>query len=82
MSGSWSRALLAHIKSKQMLPPDEEEAAAAWDQYMVGDHLLVAPVRERGATSRDVYLPAGTWYDFWTGSTTATRLCGPISTPP
>ena len=22
-----------------------------------------------GATSRSVYLPAGTWYDFWPGST-------------
>ena len=24
-----------------------------------------------GATNRSVYLPAGTWYDFWTGSTTS-----------
>jgi len=23
-----------------------------------------------GATTRSVYLPAGTWYDFWTGATT------------
>jgi alpha-D-xyloside xylohydrolase len=28
----------------------------------------VAPVLERGQTSREVYLPAGhAWYDFWTG---------------
>ena len=27
-------------------------------------------VTSTGATSRSVYLPAGTWYDFWTGSTT------------
>jgi len=26
----------------------------------------VAPVFEKGATSRQVYLPRGTWYDFWT----------------
>jgi alpha-glucosidase (family GH31 glycosyl hydrolase) len=27
---------------------------------------LVAPVTEKGATSRKVYLPRGIWYDFWT----------------
>jgi len=28
---------------------------------------LVAPVVEQGASSRHVYLPRGSWYDFWTG---------------
>ena len=33
---------------------------------MLGPAFLVAPVSEQGATSRDVYLPAGTdWYDWW-----------------
>src|SRR6266540_4785045 len=41
------------------------------DQFMFGPALLVSPVTAMGATSRSVYLPAGTWYDFWTGSTTA-----------
>jgi alpha-glucosidase/alpha-D-xyloside xylohydrolase len=27
--------------------------------------MLIAPVHEKGAASRDVYLPAGTWYDWW-----------------
>src|SRR4029077_11865197 len=39
------------------------------DQFMFGPALLVNPVTATGATSRSVYLPAGTWYDFWTGST-------------
>jgi alpha-D-xyloside xylohydrolase len=37
------------------------------DQYMFGPALLVSPVYEYGARSRDVYLPADTdWYDFYT----------------
>jgi alpha-glucosidase (family GH31 glycosyl hydrolase) len=38
-----------------------------------GDDLLVAPVTREGATAWPVYLPAGGWYDFWTG----TRYEGP-----
>jgi alpha-D-xyloside xylohydrolase len=38
------------------------------DTYLFGDSLLVAPVVARGATSRPVLLPSGTWIDWWTGS--------------
>ena len=37
---------------------------------MFGPAFLVNPVTTAGATSRSVYFPAGTWYDFWTGATT------------
>jgi alpha-D-xyloside xylohydrolase len=36
------------------------------DQYMMGDNILVAPMFA-GERSRKVYLPAGKWYDFYTG---------------
>lgn len=38
------------------------------DQFMYGPAFLVNPVLTAGATSRSIYLPAGTWYDFWTGA--------------
>jgi alpha-glucosidase/alpha-D-xyloside xylohydrolase len=46
--------------------PDEPAAVARGDQYLWGRDMLVAPVVEKGATSRSLYLPRGTWYDFWT----------------
>src|SRR5665647_513330 len=29
--------------------------------------MLIAPVFEKGATSRTTYLPEGYWYDWWSG---------------
>ncbi|XP_063829756.1 myogenesis-regulating glycosidase-like [Ostrinia nubilalis] len=43
------------------IAPDDSEAYDIWDQYMLGETILVAPVLEKGATERDIYLPAGTW---------------------
>ena len=46
--------------------PDDSAAVARGDQYLWGRDLLVSPVVEKGATSRRLYLPRGTWFDFWT----------------
>ena len=46
--------------------PEDAAAVKRGDQYLYGRELLVAPVVEKGATNRTVYLPRGTWYDFWT----------------
>jgi alpha-glucosidase/alpha-D-xyloside xylohydrolase len=46
--------------------PDEVASRSIGDEYLFGRDLLVAPVVEKGATSRTVYLPRGLWYDFWT----------------
>ena len=54
------RALWLHF-------PDDAAAVARADEYMWGKSLLVAPVVEKGATTRAVYLPHGAWHDFWTG---------------
>jgi alpha-D-xyloside xylohydrolase len=44
--------------------PDDEKVATLGDQYLYGSELLVAPVLQEGATSREVYLPAGRWIDY------------------
>jgi alpha-glucosidase (family GH31 glycosyl hydrolase) len=44
--------------------PDDPTAVARGDEYLWGRDILVAPVTEKGATSRKLYLPRGDWYDF------------------
>jgi alpha-glucosidase (family GH31 glycosyl hydrolase) len=46
--------------------PDDPKAVARGDEYLWGQSVLVAPVVEKGTETRQVYLPAGGWYDFWT----------------
>ncbi len=47
--------------------PDDPKVTDMRDEYMFGPAFLVAPITEQGATSREVYLPAGTdWYNYWT----------------
>ena len=35
------------------------------DQFMLGDHLMAAPVIKEGKNKRTLYLPKGTWYEFF-----------------
>ncbi|MGP3982488.1 TIM-barrel domain-containing protein [Streptomyces sp. KR80] len=42
---------------------------ATTQQFMAGDAFLVAPVTSDTSTRNDIYLPAGTWTDYWTGKT-------------
>jgi alpha-glucosidase (family GH31 glycosyl hydrolase) len=55
------------IRSLWLQYPQDKEAVATGDEYLWGANMLIAPVVEKGATSRHVYLPEGTWYDWWTG---------------
>jgi len=51
--------------------PDDPAAVARGDEYLWGRDILVAPVVEKGATSRRLYLPRGTWVDWWTNERVA-----------
>jgi alpha-glucosidase (family GH31 glycosyl hydrolase) len=46
--------------------PHDPAAVACGNQFLWGRDLLVSPVVAKGATSRSLYLPAGTWHDYWT----------------
>ncbi|WP_158301711.1 TIM-barrel domain-containing protein [Paenibacillus mesophilus] len=60
----------AHVAARTGLPiaramplvfPDDPHAVAQQNQYMFGEAFLVAVFTDQ------VYLPAGEWYDYWTG---------------
>ncbi len=38
------------------------------DAFLVGESLLTAPITTEGAKSRQVYLPQGTWVNYWNGT--------------
>jgi hypothetical protein len=47
------------------LAPYDQRALVCDDQFLVGEHLLVAPVVYKGKRVRNIYLPPGTWQDYW-----------------
>jgi len=46
--------------------PEDRRAWGFEEQFLVGRHLLVAPVLKPGGLV-EIYLPEGRWFDLWTG---------------
>jgi alpha-glucosidase len=69
----YTAAWEAHTTGMPLMRPlamEYHDDPNVWElgrQYLFGPDLLVAPVTRAGATHWPVYLPAGSWYDFWTG---------------
>jgi sulfoquinovosidase len=72
------RALFLHY-------PDDRETFTIQDQYLYGADLMVAPVIEEGATTRELYLPADKWVHLWSGRSFGAgwhKIEAPIGSPP
>lgn len=54
---------LPFVRPLNFYDHDNDVAGAVDDQYLWGRDVMVAPVLERGATSRTVVFPEGTWLD-------------------
>jgi len=89
----YTLALRSYIHGEPIVRPlvydyeDDEESWLIEDEFMLGPYVLVAPVLERGATSRRVYLPRGyDWFHLWSmrklrgGS--YVRVRAPLGKPP
>ena len=58
------RPMMAHLCLDY---PSDPHAWTVNDQYMLGRDLLVAPLMRGHEDTRTVYLPAGSWTEFFTG---------------
>ncbi|MCY7320700.1 MAG: DUF4968 domain-containing protein [Phormidesmis sp. CAN_BIN36] len=47
--------------------PNDPKTYALHDQVMLGASIMAAPICRPGMEYRAVYLPEGTWYDWWSG---------------
>ncbi|HEX5547659.1 MAG TPA: TIM-barrel domain-containing protein [Ktedonobacterales bacterium] len=50
------------VRPLSWIDPTHAESLACDDEFVLGDGLLVAPVLDEGATSREVLLPPGEWF--------------------
>lgn len=57
---------LPMMRALWMHYPTDTTAAGISDQFLWGKNIMVAPVYQKQATMRKVYLPQGNWYDWWT----------------
>jgi alpha-glucosidase len=48
--------------------PEKREFHDYDEAFLLGEHLLVAPVVEPGQTNKDIVLPPGDWYDYWSNA--------------
>ena len=70
----WQTAQKCVKESKPMLRPlvfewpDDPNVIDCQDEYLLGDDLLVAPLLEENAVSREVYLPQGMWFNLFDGT--------------
>ena len=47
-------------------PDDTNTYNITYQQFMYGDQFMIAPVLEKRSSSTEIYLPQGTWVNFWT----------------
>ena len=70
----YTMAARAHFDDYTIMRPfvmdftDDATALAVDDEFMFGDAFLVCPVYQYKQRSREVYLPAGQWYEWASGA--------------
>ena len=53
------------IRALCLAYPRDQSAILIDDAYLWGDNFLVAPIHQKGNTTREVYLPKGEWFSYW-----------------
>ena len=63
-----STAGLPIIRPLALLHQTDPAVVAVQHTYYFGNELLVAPMNAATSTARNIQLPAGNWYDYWTNA--------------
>lgn len=69
----WRTAQICVKESKPIMRPlvyewpEDANVLCCQDEYLLGDDLLIAPLLKENVHSRRVYLPSGTWTNFFSG---------------
>lgn len=69
----YSYAINSHLSGEPILRPlvyhhiNDNNVYSIGDEFYMGENILVAPVTQKGASGREVYLPEGEWVNYWTG---------------
>ncbi len=48
--------------------PTDKNTLDLFLQFLVGPHIMVAPVTDNGARQVQVYIPSSHWYNYYTGA--------------
>jgi alpha-glucosidase (family GH31 glycosyl hydrolase) len=73
---TYSLAHRANRTGEAIMPPlvyyfqTDVNVRSMGDEKMIGEWLLAAPAAKAAQMNRNVYLPAGIWYDYYTGEKT------------
>ncbi|MEL0644811.1 glycoside hydrolase family 31 protein [Olleya sp. Ti.3.14] len=54
------------LKSLVMYDQEDNQTHYRTDEFVYGDQILVCPIQELNAKGRRMYIPRGSWYNFWT----------------
>lgn len=64
----------AHIQGSTVIRPlfheypTDKTALDIFLQFLIGSHVMIAPVTDEGARQVQVYIPSSPWYNYYTGS--------------
>lgn len=83
----YSEARKVTIDSKLLMAPlvyqypDDKNTWGIKDQFLFGESILVCIVTEYEQRSKEIYLPKGTWYNFWSDEKMDGNVKTTVDTP-
>lgn len=54
------------LQSLVLFDQEDQQTHYRTDEFVYGNQILVCPIQEPNAKGRRMYIPRGSWYNFWT----------------